>query len=569
VISTLRIRDLAVVADVELELGPGLNVLTGETGAGKSLVLAALALLAGRRASAEAVRQGASEAAVEAVFGTARLPALEAELAARGLACDDHELVVRRSVAASGRSRAQVAGQLAPVSLLAELLGPHIEIASQHDSHALRRPEVHGRLLDAYGGLEARRRAVAEGYADLRRIDEERRRLHAAAAERARRRDLLAFQVGEIDEAKLRPGEAEALAAERARLRHVERLREGAGRAAAALGGDPAVSDAPGAADLAAEAARGVEDLAEIDPELGPLAGRLVAAHAELADAAAELESYAAGVEGDPARLAEVEERLERIEGLRRKYGESVEEILAFRAGAAAELEADEAAGSRERELAAERERRAAALVRDARALSAGRRRAARRLADAVETELRALALPHAGLAVDLPPAPASEGLPCGPAGAEAPELLFRANPGEDPRPLRKVASGGELSRLFLALKNALRRADRGMVLVFDEVDAGVGGGVAERVGHALAELASEHQVLCITHLPQVAARGDVHLQVRKREAGGRAVAEVRQLDPEGRVEEIARMAGGTRITAATRRHARELLEGRSARPTR
>jgi len=569
VISTLRIRDLAVVADVELELGAGLNVLTGETGAGKSLVLAALALLAGRRASAEAVRQGASEAAVEAVFGTARLPALEAELAARGLACDDHELVVRRSVAASGRSRAQVAGQLAPVSLLAELLGPHIEIASQHDSHALRRPEVHGRLLDAYGGLEAKRRAVAEGYAGLRRVDEERTRMHAAAAERARRRDLLAFQVGEIDEAKLRPGEPEALAAERARLRHVERLREGAVRAAAALGGDPAVSDAPGAADLAAEAARGVEDLAEIDPELGPLAGRLVAAHAELADAAGELESYAAGLEGDPARLTEVEERLERIEGLRRKYGESVEEILAFRADAAAELEADEAAGSRERELAAERERLAAALSRDARALSAGRRRAARRLAEAVEEELRALALPHAGLAVALPAAPVPEGLPCGPAGAEAPELLFRANPGEDPRPLRKVASGGELSRLFLALKNALRRADPGMVLVFDEVDAGVGGGVAERVGHALAELASEHQVLCITHLPQVAARGDVHLHVRKREIGGRAVAEVHQLDPEGRVEEIARMAGGTRITAATRRHARELLEAHPDRPTR
>jgi len=561
-ISTLRIRNLAVVADAELELGPGLNVVTGETGAGKSLVLGALALLAGRRARADVVRQGAEEAAVEAAFCTGRLPALEAELAARGLACDDHELVVRRSVAASGRSRAQVAGQLAPVSLLAELLGGRIEIASQHDSHALRRPEVHGRLLDAYGGLEEPRRAVAEGYAALRRVDEERARLHAAAAERARRRDYLAFQVREIDEAKLRPGEPEALEAERARLRHVERLREGAGRAAAALGGDPAVSDAPGAADLAAEAARRVEELAGIDPELGPLAERLVAAHAELADAAGELERYAAGVEGDPGRLEQVEERLERIEGLRRKYGESAEEILAFRDRAAAELEADEAAGARETELEAERERLAAALAGDARALSAGRRRAARRLARAVEAELRELALPHAGLAVDLPPAPAPEGLPCGPTGAEAPELLFRANPGEEPRPLRKVASGGELSRLFLALKNALRRADAGMVLVFDEVDAGVGGGVAERVGEALAELAAEHQVLCITHLPQIAARGDVHLRVRKREREGRAVAEVERLEREARVEEIARMAGGSRVTAATRRHAQELLDG-------
>jgi DNA repair protein RecN (Recombination protein N) len=318
-----------------------------------------------------------------------------------------------------------------------------------------------------------------------------------------------------------------------------------------------------------------VAALAEIDASLAPLAERLRGAQAELADAGRELERYAEAIEADPARLAELDERVARLDRLRRKYGASEEEILAFRERAAAALAETGAADERLAALDAEARAATAALARDAARLSEGRRAAAGRLAGAVEEGLRELALAGAGFEVALPPAPAPEGAPCGPGGAEAPEFLFRADAGGTPRPLRKVASGGELSRVFLALKGALRRSERGMVLVFDEIDAGTGGRSADRVGQALAELAPEHQVLCITHLPQVAARASTHIRVAKRSLGGRTVAVLEALEAEARVDELARMAGGARVTDATRRHARELLEagtrrrGAPAPPTR
>jgi DNA repair protein RecN (Recombination protein N) len=566
VIERLSIRDLAVVGEAELGFGAGLNALTGETGAGKSLVLGALALLAGARADAERVREGADEAVVEAVLRTERMPELEAELLRREIPCEDHELLVRRSVSREGRSRAWLGGQLVPVSALAELLGERIEIASQHDSQALRRAEVHGRLLDAFGELLPLREAVERGYAALCAAQAESARLRAEADERARRADYLAFQVNEIDESKLRPGEWPALVAERARLAHAERLAGEAAAAAALLEGDPAASDAAGAGELVARAAARLAAIAEIDASLAPLAERLRGARAELADAGRELARYAEGVEGDPARLTEVEERLARLERLRRKYGADAEEILAFRERAAAELAATASDDERLAALDAATRALAATLERDAASLSEGRRAAAGRLARAVEEGLRELALAGAGFEVALAPAPAPEGAPCGPAGAEAPEFLFRPEPEGTARPLRRVASGGELSRVFLALKNALRRADTGRVLVFDEVDSGVSGRVAERVGRALADLAAHHQVLCITHLPQVAARAEVHFRVHKRVRAGRARTDVVGLSAEERVEEIARMAGGERVSDATRRHARDLLGARPAR---
>jgi len=565
VIETLRIENLALVERVELEFGPGLNVLTGETGAGKSIVLGALGLLAGARAESEAVRSGADEAVVEAVFRIARLPALEAELRARGLDADLHELVVRRSVSAGGRSRAQVAGRLVPASTLAELLAGRLEISSQHGSQALLRPESHGELLDAFGGLEAERSAVAAGYAELRRLDHALAELESAREESARREDFLGFQVREIDEAKLVPGELAALAAERTRLAHAERLAAEAAAAAAGLAGEGAGGDpesAP-ARDRVAEALRRLDAAARIDPELGSLGERLRGVAAELADVAAELERYASGLEADPERLGGVEERLALLERLRRKYGPDEATILGFRERAAEELAAVAGTDQRLAALARERVGAAEGLARAAARLTQGRREAADRLARAVEPALHELALPGARFEVALEPAQAGPGLPCGPAGAEAPEFRFSANAGEAPRGLRRVASGGELSRLFLALKNVLRRADPGMVLVFDEVDAGIGGRVADRVGRVLEELAGEHQVLCITHLPQVAARGATHFRVEKLEQSGRTVVRVRRLAQRERVEEIARMAGGETVSDATRRHARELLRSR------
>ncbi len=563
-IETLRIENVAIVERAELEAGAGLNVLTGETGAGKSIVLGALALLAGGRASSEVIREGAEEAVVEAVFRTTRRPELAAALAARGLAGVDHELVVRRSVTRGGRSRAQVGGQLVPVATRAELFSGRLEISSQHDSQSLLRAESHGWLLDRSAGLLPQRERVAAGYACLRAQDRELVALRAAAGDRERRRDLLAHQVEEIDAARLAPGEPELLRAERSRLSHAERLREEGAAAAGLLVGDPLRSEDANATDLLADAARRLGALERLDPSLAALAARLRGALEELRDAAGELERYVDAAESDPARLSSVEERLHRLEQLQRKYGASVEVVLLAREAAARELAEARDAGEREAALAKERVVTLERVVEDAATLTAARSQAARRLARAVQASLRELGMPEARFGVSLEPLAREAGFPCGPSGAEAPEFLFSANAGEPPRALRKVASGGELSRLLLALTGATRGAGAGMVLVFDEVDAGVGGRAADRVGRRLAELAGHHQVLCITHLPQIAAFAELHFRVEKRTSAGRTLARLAPVEGAERVEEIARMAGGESVGEATRRHARELLASRA-----
>ncbi len=559
-IETLRIRNVALVEDAVLELGPGLNVLTGETGAGKSIVLSALALLAGARGSAETVRSGADSAQVEAIFDTRRQAELERALAARGTELEGHELVVSRALSAAGRSRAWLAGQLVPVAALAEILGDHVEISSQHDSQRLRRPEVHGELLDRIGGLVELRREVEQGIAELRRIDAECERLARETAEREQRRDFLGFQLAELESVELTPEAFAALRSERTRLFHAERFREQGAAALALLVGDAGEGELRGAADLAGEAARRIEGLAKLDPAQEPLAHRLHAAEAELREAALEVEGFCASVDADPERLAGLESTLHEIEKRLRKYGPELSDLLRFREDLRAQLASLESAGDREAQLRASREPLVARVDAAARKLSKGRSRAASGLAKQVEATLRELAMPDASFGVALTPLAPPPELPCGSQGREAPEFCFSANAGEAPRALRRVASGGELSRVFLALKNASRGAEGGMLLVFDEVDAGVGGRAALRVGRCLAELAALHQVICITHLPQVAALADVHFRVEKHESAGRTRAAVLRLEGEERVEEIARMAGGEVVGEATRRHARELL---------
>jgi DNA repair protein RecN (Recombination protein N) len=563
-IETLRIENLAIVAEAELEFGPGLNVLTGETGAGKSIVLSALGLLAGGRASADAIRVGADQAAIEAVFHSRELPELAAELERRGLPVDE-TLSVRRTLARSGRGRVRLAGELVPVAVLSELFAGRLEISSQHESQGLRRPEAQAAMLDAFGELERERRAVIQEVESLRGVDRELADLQQRAEASERRSDFLRFQVQEIDEAKVTPGEFEELQASRKRLGNAERLRRDAESAARALVGDPLGQDVPSALDQLAEAARRLEALVDLDPELEELTARLAGARAELDDAARELERYAARIDADPARLAEVEDRLASLDRLRRKYGADENAILAFRDEAAAELEAIDGADARIGQLEAERVAGAKRLRSAAQRLSKGRKRASLELSEQVQKRLRDLAMPEARFEIELVPQEPPDGLVCGPGGAEAPEFSFSANPGEAPAPMRRVASGGEMSRVFLAVKSALRRADAGMVLVFDEVDAGIGGRVADRVGRVLAELARDHQVLCITHLPQVAARADVHFRVDKRVRGGRTLASVVRLAGDAQVDEIARMAGGEKVGEATRRHARDLLRARKS----
>jgi len=562
VIERLEVRELALVESLVLELGPGLTVFTGETGAGKSIVLGALALVAGARAQADAVREGAEEARVEAVFDTRALPELEAALAARGLERDGAELIVRRTLATSGRSRAWLGADLVPVGALAELLGEGVEVSSQHASLALLRAETQGRLLDAFGDCLGLRAEVEAGVRSLRVRDEEITRLRADADERARRADDLAFQRRELEEARLDLDEARAVEDEHRRLANAEWLQAETQAAASLLLGDPAAPDAPGAADGVAAAASKAAALAGVDSALGALAERLAAARAEIADVAAELERTAERSASDPARLAELDARLRELERVRRRYGGSLEAALARREGVAAELAALAGSDERLEKLESERAAEHAQVERAAARLSRERARAAAALGEAASAALSELALGEARFAVELVPTAAPAGLPCAASGAEAAEFRFAANPGEPLRPLRSVASGGELSRVFLALKDVLRGAGSARVLVFDEVDAGIGGAVAERVGARLAALARTHQVLCITHLPQIAIHADRHFRVAKRRAGGRTRTEVALLDEAGRVAEVARMAGGAEVGPATLDHARALLAG-------
>jgi len=563
-IETLRIENLAIVDRVELDFGPGLNVLTGETGAGKSIVLGALSLLAGARAAADGIREGSETAAVEAVFHTAKLADLEDELVRRGIAIDDHQLVIRRTLSRSGRGRSRMGGELVPVATLAELCSGRLEISSQHDSQSLLRADVHGRLLDARAGLGDLRAEVGRRHAGVRALDAELESLRAAARERIQRVDFLRFQVEEIDAAGLDPEALEALRVERGRLAHAGRLGEEGAAALALLAGEFGDGDSGGATERIGEAARRLRALHKLDPELAALGERLDSVLLEARDVALELERVVSGIEADPARLAAADERLHAVETLQRKYGASVEEVLAFRDRAAAELEGLEGADARIAALEAERRTLVDELAGCADRLGAGRKKASRALAREVQASLRDLDMPEARFAVNLDAAEASPGMPCGPTGREAPEFRFSANPGEALRPLRRIASGGELSRAFLGIKRAVREADAGMVLVFDEVDAGVGGRAAERVGRTLAELAQNHQVLCITHLPQVAAFADTHFRVTKSVRAGRTAVEIAEVRGAERVEEIARMAGGEKVGEATRRHARHLLGPRA-----
>ncbi len=567
-IEVLRIENLALVESVELEFGSGLNVLTGETGAGKSIILGALALLTGGRASAETLRSGAEEGAVEALFRMDGHEDVAAALAARGLAeaaeeveGEAPELIVRRTLHSGGRSRARVGGQLVPVSTLVDLFGGQLEISSQHGSQALRHAEVHAVALDAYAEKTSLRETVAREVARVGELDREVAVLRAAEEERARRLDFLQYQRQELEGEDLDAESIARLEAEHRRLTHAERLAEEMATASRALDGGDGEGDS--AETAIATASRALTSALRMDPSLEGLADQLEGVASELRDVAVRVADYLGELEIDPARLADVESRIARLEALRRKYGRSVEDMLGHRDEIERELASLEGADDRIRALEKRRSQAITAANEAAEKLSKARKRAAKKLAKSVEGELGDLAMAGARFvveleAVDLSSAP--EGLATGAGGRERPQFLFSANPGEAPRPIQKVASGGELSRLFLAIKNALRRADRNMVIVFDEVDAGIGGATAERVGRVLAELATEHQVLCITHLPQIAAFADRHFVVRKEAKGGRTRTRVAEVRDEARVDELARMAGGETVTDVTREHARALL---------
>lgn len=554
----LRIENLLLIERAELRLGEGLNAITGETGAGKTVLAHSLDLLTGGRARPQIVRPGAEEAWVEGVFdlpeGVLEEPEL-AELAAR-LPEGAEEIVLGRRVSASGRTSAFVAGRAATAADLRLLGARLLAFYGQHEHRKLTIASAQVEILDGFAGakhLELRRR-YREAHRECLRLEAELTELRERDGTRERDLDLYRYELAEIEAAAPDAAELAELAAERERLRHVERLREGAiGAYAAAAGAD---EDGGGAVAALAGAEAALQGIAGVDAELDALAERLGALAVELGDVAAELRGYLDGVEADPGRLAAVEERIETVERLTRKHGGSVESVLAHAERCRAEVERLE--GGERRGAEAEATLAAAVELRGklGKRLSEGRAAAAGPLCERVAEELERLAMPGATLEVALEPHPGG----FGPGGRETVELRLAPNPGIEPAPLRDAASGGELSRVMLALCGLGGGGGAG-TLVFDEIDAGIGGTTARVVGERLRALAAGRQVLCITHLPQVASLAAAHFRIEKQVGGERATATVERLDGEGVVAEIRRMLGGESADEAATRHAQELLK--------
>lgn len=546
---TLRIRNVAVVEELTVEFGAGLNVLTGETGAGKSILVDALGLAAGERAEAGLVRAGVDRAVVEAVFEPPFPAALQEILETKGVESAEDGIVVRREVAAAGAGRVFVNGSPTTVSVLREIGGLLVELHGQHEHQGLLAPDRQLDLVDARAGATEGAVLTAAAWEERRRAREAKERLLAALGDREARIALLRGIEEEIEGVAPRPGERDRLEGDRRLLQHAERAARLLDEAIASLHDDDT-----SAASLAASALRRVAELATLDPSLADLASRLESARLELQDAGATLADYRLRSDFDPARLEGIASRLAALDRLLLRHGPTEEDALQ-RLEAAREERASLEDGDRSMEEA-ERVAAAADAAYDAAAssLSARRREAAEALPAEVEAQLSPLALAKARFEVALRPAPA------GPRGVERAEFLLRANPGEPSRPLAKTASGGELSRVMLALHVVLEGAGSGRVLVFDEVDAGVSGAVAAAVGARLGALARRHQVLCVTHLPQVAAHAARHYHVRKRVDDGRTSTDIFALDGADRVEELARMLGGRELTEAARRNAEELI---------
>ena len=547
-LTELRVRDLATIADVTLQLGSGLNVLTGETGAGKSMLVDALALLLGERAAAGSVRPGASKAVVEGAFeeidATTRRRIEEL-----GLDVEDGRVVIRREVSAEGRSRSWVNGSPTTASVLVELGGLLMDLHGQHETQSLLRADAQRDILDAFAHAEAERAAVAEAHALLAALRAEESSLVTRRDEVRRRADYLRHVVAEIDSAKLQPGEEEALQLEARRLSQAGALVEQAQRVVDALEGDE--GNALAALNVAS---RAVAALEKVDPGTAEWRELLDGAYTNLTELGRIAGEYAASVQEDPDRLATVERRRDLLFRLSGKYGTTVESMLATRNEAGAELDLLDTADTDLRAIAGRRAGAQAALEQAAGALSELRRAAADRLVRGVNRLLPQLGLPGGKLSVVLTPLDEA-----GAHGRESVQLQVQLNVGHEARPLARVASGGELSRLMLALKVVLVKHDAVATLVFDEVDQGIGGEIGVQVGAALASVAERHQVLVITHLPQIAARADSHLVVSKEARRGVATSDVQSLHGEDRVSEIARMLGDAEGDAA-RRHAQAML---------
>ncbi|MEE1929293.1 DNA repair protein RecN [Streptomyces sp. TRM 70351] len=569
VLEEMRIQALGVIDDAAFELSPGFTAVTGETGAGKTMVVTSLGLLLGGRADAALVRVGAKSAVVEGRIAVPAGAPAARRAAEAGADLDDGALLITRTVSAEGRSRAHVGGRSVPVGLLAELSDDLVAVHGQTDQQGLLRPARQRQALDRYAG-DAVAGPLARWtgtYRRLRAVTAELDELTTRARERAQEADLLRFGLQEVADAGPRPGEDTELAAEAGRLGHAEALASAAATAHGALAGDPADPESVDAAALVAGAHRALDAVRSHDPALGQLAERLGEVQILLADVAGELAGYADDLDADPLRLAAVEERRAVLTQLTRKYGEDIAAVLAWAEEGTARLAELEGDDERIGELTAERDALRTELAGLAQLLTEARADAGKRFADAVTGELAELAMPHARVSFALRRADDPDGLDVdgrtvafGPHGTDEVELLLAPHPGAPPRPIAKGASGGELSRVMLAVEVVFAGTAPVPTYLFDEVDAGVGGKAAVEVGRRLARLARTAQVVVVTHLPQVAAFADRHLAVRKTSEGSVTRSGVQALDGEERVRELSRMLAGQEDSELARAHAEELL---------
>lgn len=538
----LSIRHLAVIDRLELDFESGFNVLTGETGAGKSILVGAVGLLVGGRASADLVRTGEETATVEAIFDTA----------------DGRELIVRREVSAQGRSRALVDGALCTSAALRETCGDLVDLHGQHEHQVLLDPAAHLELLDEFAGAGPERAVVAGAFGRWQQLRAERDRLLATEREKAARAEFLSFQLTEIDRAAPKPGEDDELASTRVVLANADKLQRLCAEAYDALyEGDHAALPALGTVW------RKIGDLAELDARFAPYVDAREALKSQLEDLAFFLRSYAAGIDASPARLQEIEDRLAVIERLKKKHGPTLAEVLAKAEQLRRDLHDIEHATERAATLDVELSAARATFLDAAGVLTAKRQAAATEFSRALEKALADLAMARTRCDVRLTTA-ADEGQ-WSERGVEQGEFYISPNPGEDLKPLARIASGGELSRIMLALKTLASTDAPGKTLIFDEVDAGIGGAVADVVGNRLQRLAHRFQVLCITHLPQIAAYGGTHYRIEKSVRGGRTITGVARLQGIEREEELARMIAGSGTSASVLASAREMLAARMA----
>ena len=552
-IHQLYIRNFAVIDELSLELGSGLNILTGETGAGKSIIVDAIGFALGERADSEAVRSGSEKAVVEIVLEVTGSQAVIKVLEDAGISSEDGCIVVSREVQKTGKTQCRINGRPSPVALLKEVTDYLVDTHGQHEHQFLLKPERHMDVLDSWCGEEvlSLKLDVSERYSELQKLRKELHGLESDERERARMTDLYQFQAKEIADAKLAPGEEEELLADRIRLANAEKLHASASMAFEKLGDrthDGSTLDTLG------ETVMALESIADLDPQIPPMLEPLKAALYQVEDVARGLRAYRDSVEFSPERLQVIEERLDLIRTLKRKYGDTIEEIIKFGSELDGKLESLMHSEERIAELAVDIGKVESEAMSAAEKLSELRQKGAAVFAEAVEKELEGLSMPDAVFQA------AHEQVELEASGIDRMEFLISANPGEPPRPLAKIASGGEMSRVMLAIKSVMAAVDAMPTLVFDEIDVGVGGRTAEVIGRKLDILAGKSQVLCITHLPQIACRSGEHFYIEKQILDGRTVVRVRRLVDEERVTELARMLGGAKPSDTAVQHAREML---------